>query len=271
MPSSPRREWPERRDGPVDYDAELQRFTAALRRVYGIGPGDHVLDIGCGAGQTTREAGRLAAEGEAVGVDISATMLERARRLTGAAGLTNVHFELGDAQTHPFPSEHYDVAISRFGTMFFADPAAAFANIARAMRPGGRLTMLVWREHDLNEWSVSIERALGVDAEILTPPPKTLDPFSLADPTSTERILEAAGFVNASFTDVDEPVYYGSDVSAALEWVRGFASVAGALQRLDPPSRERALDRMRDALAAHAGRNGVWLDGRAWIVVAERR
>ena len=134
----------------VDYDAELQRHNEVLRRSYGIRPEDHVLDIGCGAGQTTRDAARLASAGAALGVDVSAAAIERARRLTEEAGLSNVSFEQADAASHAFPSESFDVAISRFGTMFFADPVAAFANVRRGLRPDGRLVMMVWREHDLN-------------------------------------------------------------------------------------------------------------------------
>jgi SAM-dependent methyltransferase len=255
---------------PVDYDAELQRHNQVLRRRYAIRPDDHILDIGCGAGQTTRDAARLAMTGTALGVDVSASMIERARQATERSGLRNVSFERADAATHPFPAGRFDVAISRFGTMFFADPVAAFGNIRRALRPGGRLVMMVWAEHRRNEWSVLIEHALamtGTPAAIPAQP----DPFSLADPTLTERILEAAGFVEASFTEVHVPVYYGPDVAAALEWVRGFSSVNDVLQGLDPASVERALDRLRESLAAHLGAEGVWLDSRAWIVAACRR
>ena len=255
----------------VDYDAELQRHNEVLRRSYGIRPDDHVLDIGCGAGQTTRDAARMARAGAAVGVDVSASMIERARRLTDATGLSNVSFERADAANHPFPSESFDVAISRFGTMFFARPVAAFANIRRALRPGGHLVMMVWREHDRNEWSVLIERALAASTDAPTAFPAQPDPFSLADPSLTERMLDAAGFVEASLTDVHVPVYYGPDVAAALEWIRGFSSVKDVLQRLDPASAERAFERLRQALAGHVGGKGLWLDSRAWIVAARRR
>lgn len=260
-----------RRPRPVDYDAELQRHNEALRRSYGISPGDHVLDIGCGAGQTTRDAGRLAVDGSALGVDISAPMIERARQLTTAAGLRNVHFEQGDAETHRFPMERFDVAISRFGTMFFADPVAAFANIARALRPGGRLVMMVWREHHRNEWAVSIQRTLTAEMQVPVETPAGPDPFSLADPTTTAEILHVAGFIESSFADVHEPVYYGPDVAAALEWIRRFSFVDGVLRQLDAASTQRALERLRQTLAAHADGNGVWFESRAWIVAARRR
>src|SRR5687767_9892201 len=120
-----------------DYDAELQRHNEVLRRSCGMRPDDHVLDSGCGAGHTTRDAARMASNGTALGIDVSASAIERARRLTDATELPNVSFERADAASHRFPSESFDVAVSRFGTMFFADPVAAFANIRRALRPGG--------------------------------------------------------------------------------------------------------------------------------------
>jgi SAM-dependent methyltransferase len=255
----------------VDYDAELQRHNQALRQSYGIRPGDHVLDIGCGTGQTTRDAARLASAGTAMGVDVSASMIEGARQLASTEGVPNVSFELADAGAHPFAPASFDLAISRFGTMFFRDPVAAFANIRRALRSGGRLVMMVWQPHDRNEWSVLIERALAASTAGPSPLREQPDPFSLGDPGVTERILDAAGFGEASFTDVHVPVYYGPDVTAALEWVRGFSSVKDVLQRLDPASAERALERLRQALAGHVAEDGVWLDSRAWIVAARRR
>ena len=255
----------------VDYDAELRRHNEILCRSYGIRPRDRVLDIGCGAGQTTRDAARLAVAGSVLGVDVSAPMIERARRLTEAAGLRNVEFEQADAESHHFTAERFDVAISRFGTMFFTDPVAGFTNIARAMRPNGRLVMMVWQDHHRNEWSVSIQRALVAGADVPIPSLGAPDPFSLADPATTERVLQTAGFAEAGFTAVQEPVYYGPDVAAALDWVRGFSCVNDVLQPLDRASTERAREQLIQTLAAHARGDGVWFDSRAWIVTARRR
>ena len=153
----------------IEYDFELRAFRERLRAATGIAPGDHVLDIGCGAGQSTRDAARAAAPGHVLGVDVSAPMLERARRLTIAEQLDNVTYEYGDAQVHPFAPGHYDVAISRFGTMFFADPRAAFSNIARALRASGRLVLLVWQSPRRNEWAMAIDAALNGPARPSTP------------------------------------------------------------------------------------------------------
>lgn len=127
------------RPGPVAYDDEVRRHDKVLRRACGIQPREHVLDIGCGLGQTTCEAARLARAGSAVGVDISEAAIGRARELARAQGVQNVTFEHADAQVHRFTPERFDLAMSRFGTMFFADPVAAFANVGRALRPAGRL------------------------------------------------------------------------------------------------------------------------------------
>lgn len=178
-------------------------------------------------------------------------MVARARQLCEGQGLRNVTFEQADAQVHPFPSEHFDLALSRFGTMFFDDPVAAFVNIGRAVRAGGRLVMMVWQNHDANEWSTSIQRALASDEGVPPPVPAALDPFSLADQATVERILEAASFADVTFTDVHEPVYYGRDITAALDWIRGFTCTNDALKRLDPASVERAVERLRETIAAH--------------------
>ena len=251
--------------GPLDYDAEVRRHDEVLRPAWGVRPHEHVLDIGCGLGQTTCEAARMAHAGSALGVDISGPAIERARELALAQGIRNVAFERADAQVHPFAQERFDVAISRFGTMFFADPVAAFGNVGRALRPAGRLVMMVWQAHDRNEWEVAIRQSLaeaGASAGS--------DAFSLADPPAVTGILEAAGFSGVTFTDVHEPVYYGPDVAAALDWVRRFACTRQALSRLEPAAATGALGRLREMLAAHLHEDGVWFDSRAWIVTARR-
>jgi SAM-dependent methyltransferase len=161
--------------------------------------------------------------------------------------------------------------ISRFGTMFFDDPVAAFANIARALRPAGRLVMMVWQGHERNQWAVAIRRSLEGFQQPAAVAGAGPDPCSLADPATVAGILDAAGFAEVTVTDVDEPVYHGADVAAALGWVGGFTCTDGVLGRLDPAGAQRALGRLRETLAAHAGADGIWLDSRAWIVTARRR
>lgn len=250
---------------PCGYDAELRRHNEVLRRACDVRSHDDVLDIGCGSGQTTREAARAARAGSALGVDVSALAIERARELARTEGIRNVAFECADAAVCCFPQERFDVAISRFGTMFFDDPAAAFANIGRALRPAGRLVMMVWQASERNEWDVAIRQSLGADPSGLP------DPFSLANPPTVTELLEGAGFTDVTFTDVNEPVYYGPDVAAAMDWVRRFACTSAVLKQLHSTAAERALGRLREALAAHLMDDGVWFNSRAWIVTAHRR
>lgn len=211
----------------------------------------------------------MAQAGSALGVDISVPAIERARELAEAQGVRNVTFEQADAQVHRFPRERFDLAISRFGTMFFGDPVAALTNIGRALRPTGRLVMMVWQAPELNEWDVVIRRSLeaGWSAAGASGAP---DPFSLADPRTVTDILHAAGFTGVTFTDVREPVYYGPDVAAALAWIRGFTCTSETLRQLDPPAAARAVETLRLALAERLTDDGVWFDSRAWIVAANQ-
>jgi SAM-dependent methyltransferase len=258
------------RPGTVGYDAELRLHNEVLRRACGIHVRDHVLDIGCGSGETTRGAARTAQAGSALGVDVSWPAIERARELARAEGLGNVTFDHADAQVRRFREDHFDLAMSRFGTMFFDDPGAAFANIRRALRPGGRLVMMVWQAPEHNAWEVAIRQSLAEPGQAVAASPGGPDPFSLADPAALTGILEAARFTDIAFTDVCEPVYYGPDVATALDWVRGFTSTSQALERLDPAAAAGAVRRLREALAAHRRDDGVWFDSRAWIVTARR-
>jgi|SRR5689334_11902792 SAM-dependent methyltransferase len=154
--------------------------------------------------------------------------------------------------------------------MFLDDPAAAFANIRRALRPGGRLVMMVWQAHERNEWDVAIRQSPRSSRRINGRPFPGADPFSLADPSAVTEILGAAWFADVDFTDVREPVYYGPDVAAALDRVRGFTCTSEVLKRLDPAVAARAVGRLSEALAAHTSDDGVWFNSRAWIVTARR-
>jgi ubiquinone/menaquinone biosynthesis C-methylase UbiE len=252
------------------YDAELRRHNEVLRQAVGVQLHDHVLDIGCGMGQTTRQAARTARAGSALGVDVSAPAIRRARELARAQGLRNVTFEHADAQVHRFPPERFDLAISRFGMMFFDDPVAAFANIGRALRPAGRLVMMVWQASERNEWDVAVHQSLEAAEGPMAGACGGPDPFSLADPPTVTEILQTAGFAGVAFTDVHEPVYYGPDVAAALDWVRGFTCTSEVLKRLDPAAGTRAVERLRQALAAHLSDDGVWFHSRAWLITAHR-
>ena len=247
------------------YDAELARHNTHFRVAAAVGQSDHVLDIGCGAGQTTRDAARAAAAGRAHGIDLSATMLEIARRRSAEAGLSNVTFEVADAQSHVFAEAAFDLCISRFGVMFFADPAAAFANVARAVRPGGRFVFMVWQDRDRNEWATAIQAALDPNS---TAPVVAGKAFSLSEPSVASRLLEAAGFTGIEFSEIDEPVFYGPDPETALATIQTFDNVKTALDRPGGAADIRA--RLLDMLRAHQTRHGIQFASRAWLIAGRR-
>ncbi|MDR6974267.1 ubiquinone/menaquinone biosynthesis C-methylase UbiE [Streptomyces sp. 3330] len=258
-----------------DFDTELRLHNEVFRAAAHVRPRDHVLDIGCGTGRSTREAARAAVDGSALGVDICAPMLEQARRLSDDQGLANVTFQEADAQVHPFPPERFDLCISRFGTMFFADPVAAFTNIGRALRPAARLVLLVWQERDRNEWATAIRQSLTATtaasaASTTSAASHGPDPFSLADPTVTTVILTASGFADVDFTDVHEPVYYGPDSATAFDAVLRLWEVKELLADLDDAAADQARTRLRTTLDTHRTDGGVYFDSRAWIITARR-
>jgi SAM-dependent methyltransferase len=199
---------------------------------------------------------------------VMADMLEVARQRSAEEGLHNVTFELGDAQVRDFPEAYFDLCISRFGTMFFADPVVAFTNIGRAMRHGARLVMLVWQGRERNEWAVAIQQALA-PAATATAPTQVSPAFSLADRTVTARILTAAGFTSIDFAEVHEPVFYGPTVDAAYE-----AVVDLFLAKDGQAETSSAIDdvhrRLRALLEAQLTADGVLFDSLAWIVTAHR-
>ncbi|MEV0994312.1 methyltransferase domain-containing protein [Nonomuraea sp. NPDC050202] len=252
-----------------DYDSERGRYHERLRAAADVRTADRVLDIGCGTGQTTRDAARSAPSGSALGVDVSGPMVERARRLSEQAGIRNVSFERADAQVHPFAPESFTLGISRFGTMFFADPVAAFANIGRALRPGARLVQLVWQAGDRQEWFSTIRHALAGGRTV----PAGLDhgAFSLADRTAAAGMLTAAGFGAVEITEVRGPIHYGPDAAGARDALLDLRMVKDLVAGLDAAATARALDRLLAALDAHDTGEGAWFDSRAWLIIARRR
>src|SRR5690348_2753327 len=152
-----------------EYDDTHRSIWARFLETEPFGRADQVLDIGCGNGQSTRDAARLALEGSALGVDLSSAMLAVARRRATAEGVTNVDFRHADAQTYAFEPGSFDIAISRFGAMFFENRMAAFTNIAAALRPGGRLALLVWQDVRKNEWIMTVRETLAAGRDLPMP------------------------------------------------------------------------------------------------------
>ncbi|HEY7062901.1 MAG TPA: class I SAM-dependent methyltransferase [Chloroflexota bacterium] len=252
------------------YDAAVRRYDGPLFDAARVVAADRVLDVGCGCGATTREAARAAARGMALGVDLSARMIARARSRARAEGPTNARFEQADAQVYPFDAQSFDLAISRFGAMFFGDSVAAFGNVGRALRPGGRLALLAWQRLANNEWLVALRGALAAGRTLSTPPLGAPGPFGLADPAAVRRILAGAGYEAIAVESVSEPLYFGADTDDAFGFLRGQGAVRGMLGGLDAPTAARALAALRATLAAQATAGGVLLGSAAWLITARR-
>ena len=252
------------------YDTASGRYDPRLLAGARITAADRVLDVGCGAGVSTRAAARIAVDGHATGIDLSGRLLEEARRRSEAASLTNTTFVQGDAQVHPFEPEAFDVVISRFGVMFFGDPVAAFTNIGRAVRPGGRLALLAWQGLARNEWMRLVLETLAAGRALPGPQNGAPGPFGLADPDDVRRILASAGFAHVDLADEREPVNFGSDADDAYVFVSSLGVTRALLAGLDERSRTAALEALRDRLADHAGPDGVLLGAAAWLITAAR-
>lgn len=252
------------------YNATTRPHTARLFARAQIGPDAQVLDIGCGCGESTRRAAQTAVDGGALGVDLSSRMLARARERSTDEGLTNVRFERADAQVYPFEAEAFDIAISRFGVMFFGDPIAALRNIYRALKPGGTVAFLAWQPLAQNEWMAELFTALAAGRDLPRPPAGTPGPFGLADPDAVRRIFGEAGFQNVELEAVSEPVTAGSDADDAFTFVQSLGVARGMLRGMDSATRERAMGALRATIDAHATDRGVRFGSGAWLIAATR-
>ena len=244
------------------FDRGVAGYQPHLLDATGAGPGDRVLDGGCGNGTTALDLARRGAS--VLGVDLSEAMLAVATDRAADEGLAGVTFRRADAQTHPFDPGAFDVVVSRHGTMFFDDPGAAFANLARALRPGGRLALLVWQPLERQEWMTDFMRALRA-----TPPgPDGPGPVSLGDPVRLRNLLGGAGFTGVELSGLERPMWYGADADDACAFVAGH--LAGALDALEPDERRAAGDDLRAAMAAHETPDGVRFASACWLVTARR-
>jgi SAM-dependent methyltransferase len=237
-------------------------------------PGEAVLDVGCGCGATALAlAGQVGAGGKVFGVDISKPMLaraeERARQLPSPKA--EIRFAFLDAQTGALGDPRFDLAFSRFGVMFFADPAAAFANIRGALKPGARVAFACWRALDENPWMALTMRAAF---QHLPPPPRPgpddPGPFSFADPDRVRRILDIAGFRDATLEPHDVPLTLGgtSDLAEATTFIIEAGPLSGPMAEADAATRDAVWQSVHDALAPFHGPQGVRMNGAVWIVGA---
>jgi ubiquinone/menaquinone biosynthesis C-methylase UbiE len=244
-------------------------------RLHPPAPGQRVLDIGCGFGDTTqRIAGLVGAGGEAVGVDAAPRFIEDAIREANEAGVANVRFHVADVQESLGGEQGFDIAFSRFGTMFFSSPVAAMRNVRRALVPDGKLLMVVWRRRIDNDWlyrAQMIVEGIVQRPEEYDEPTCGPGPFSMADADTTSEILMLAGFADVAFQRCDIPITIGRDLDEALELVMALGP-AGEILRL---AGDRAAHlhgqveaALREGLAGFAADGELLAPASTWIVTA---
>lgn len=238
-------------------------------------PGDRVVDLGCGFGDTTqRLAGLVGADGDALGIDVSEPFIEIARREAEEAKVANVRFAVGDVQVTEF-EQSFDYAFSRMGIMFFANPVQALRNACKALTPGGRLCAVVWRRKLDNEW---VSRAEAVVDQYLDHPEETDQPtcgpgpFSMANADTVSEQLKIAGFEQIELRRCDLPLKIGNDLDHAVEFNMALGPAGEVLRlwedRIDE-IRPKIAAELREALADLDGPDGVFAPASTWIISAK--
>ncbi len=252
----------------------LTHHSEAIFPSLPVREGDRVLDVGCGFGDTAIKLARLVGpRGEVVGVDCCDVFLDYARREVKVAGLTNVTFLRGDAEV-ALPETRYDLVFSRFGTMFFANPVAGLRNMRKALKPGGRVVHIVWRNRADNPW---LSMAKDVVLKLLPPPGDDArtcgpGPFSMSDETMVTAMMTSAGYENVEFRRVDAPVLIGNDVRDAVAFQLAIGP-AGEVFREAGAEAEEKRDQIEAALAEAIDRQkkateGIVMDSSSWVISA---
>ena len=253
------------------YDRQLAPFADALFAHIGVEPHHTVLDVGSGCGATTLEAARRARR--AVGIDISAPLLEIAADRARAASLDHAEFLVADAQTHAFAVGSFDLVISQFGLMFFDDPTSAFENLHRALGPDGRIAFVCWQGLEANEWLVVVSDAVSRHTDLPTLGGLAGGPgmFALKHRDETAALLQAAGFGGVAIEPLAPSILIGGGGPAdeSVDFLLGMGMVRGLLGRLEPHARADAIDAVRVSLAERYEPGvGVRLGSGGWLVSA---
>ncbi|MBQ0912066.1 class I SAM-dependent methyltransferase [Streptomyces sp. RM99] len=260
--------WARRQDR---WNAVNEGFNEPLLDAAALTGSHRTLDLGCGAGQTTRLAARRAPHGSATGLDLSGPMLAEARTRAASEGLTNVTFTQGDAQAHPFAPGAFDVAISRYGIMFFTDPEAAFRNIGRALRPGGRLAFVCPAEPARNDWVTALTALRAIVPLGDFDAPGRPGMFSLASPDRVRAVLTAAGFRGVTADRVEAYGAWGRGADDAAGFLLDTGPGRHVLSQVDEAAAIHARRALTDRLRGHEAADGtVRLRSTSWLVTADR-
>lgn len=251
----------------------LTHHSAMVLPTLAVREGDRVVDVGCGFGDTAIElATRVGPTGSVLGVDCCDAFLEYGRRDAKAAGIDNVVFLEADVQTYPFEPVH-DFCFSRFGTQFFENPVAGLRSMRTALKPGGTMTMIVWRTIDDNPW-------LGLPKQVVMqflPPPGEdarscgPGPFSMADQPMVTRQLEIAGYDDIAFERIDAPLMVGQTVEDAVDFQLALGPAGEAYREAGELAEQRhaeIVEALREKLAGYETPEGIMIQSSSWKISA---
>jgi SAM-dependent methyltransferase len=263
-------------DLPDKYDEMLAPYLERVVDAAELAAADRVLDVGCGCGATTLAAARRVSTGEAVGIDLSKAMIDRARQRAIDEGLGNARFEVADAQTFKL-AVPFNAVVSRFGVMFFADPVAAFRNLHDLLWPGGRIAFACWRDVAHNEWVTVPMSALlqqippNADAPGL-PKPGEPGPFAFADEGHLRSVLTDAGFADIALATVDDKILVGGHgtLDDAVDFVTHSGMTRRTFGTAAPAVQTAVRTALHASLAPFASDDGVRLGASAWLATARR-
>jgi SAM-dependent methyltransferase len=249
-------------------DRQVEPLGVAAMAALGPQPGQQILDIGCGCGQTSLAlAARVRPMGAVVAVDLSQPMLNVARHRPRPFADLQIAFRELDAQTGDLGQGIFDAAFSRFGVMFFSDPVAAFANIRASLKPGGRLAFVCWRVLDENPWMLApLQAALPFLPPMAPPDPLAPGPFAFASASRVRAILSGAGFASVKIDPFDA-IIGGGDVAQSLQLALTVGPLGRAL-REHPELADSVTDAVRGLLSKHLTPDGVRMAAAVWIVLA---
>jgi len=251
----------------------LSHHSDAIFPTLHVNPGERILDVGCGFGDTAcMLAERVGPGGEVVGIDCCDAFMEDGRKDAVTRGLSNVTFVEGDVEVYPFQGD-FDMVFSRFGTMFFANPVAAMKNMRTALKPGGRMTLIVWRDRADNHWGTVPKQVLlrhlpepGDDAQTCGP-----GPFSQANQEMVTGQLKAAGFEDIAFERVDAPFRTGLSIEDAINFQLAVGP-AGEVYReagdLAHQKHDVIMADLAEAYRPYVKDDGVYMPSSSWVISA---